>query len=634
MSNITAVWGTKMTLSNYSAGSRRVVALALSMALALAAVGLQDEGVAWVSDEPTPVETAKVDSALDTSSTAAQAVIVQATTGMLARARRAITAAGGTVVTDLPLVNGFAARVSGASLPAVAADPSVRAISANRKASFEEYSYDETSTASSFAKTSGASTGWSKGLLGQGVGVAVIDTGISPMPDFAGRLVHGPDLSGEGTAIDSYGHGTVMAGVIGGSGGDSLLRSGGSFTGVAPRATLVSVKAAGRNGVVDVATILQGMHWVAAYKDQYNIRVLNLSWGTGSTQHHSLDPLNYAVQRLWRMGIVVVVAAGNSGPQTGSVTKPGDDPMVITVGAFDDKQNTEPADDSVSSWSSRGPTPAGLRKPDILAPGRSLIATRSYGSYVEATYPKAQVSPSYIKGSGTSEAAAVVSGLAALMVQANPALTPDQVKAALKSTATPISGTSVDTQGAGRVQLGAALAAVPSTVAQDSAATGLGSLEASRGGANVQTDCNGDGVVEIIKGEIDVRCETWQPATWTASAWDATAWTGGAWTHLDWAPAQWNGRAWTGGTWGGRAWTGRAWTGTSWADSLWAGRAWTGAEWTGSTWTESKWTTAEYEEGEFLTAFWGPKAPRWRNLPGEPVDPDSPRVRPVPAPSR
>ncbi len=597
---------------------------------------VEDDGVAWLSGsaEAGAGAVEKIDAELTTAPGATHSVIVQAVAGMVRQARDVVTRAGGTIVADLPLVEGFEARVPAASLTSIAADPSVRAVSANRQGDFEEYSYDETTTASSFARTSGASTAWAKGYLGQGVGVAVIDTGVSPMPDLADRLVHGPDLSGEGSTIDSYGHGTVMAGVIGGSGADSSGRAGGAYTGVAPKSRIVSVKTAGRNGVVDVSTILQAMHWVAAHKSQYNIRVLNLSWGTSSTQHHSLDPLNYAVQRLWRSGIVVVVAAGNSGPQAGTVTKPGDDPMVVTVGAFDDKQNTDPVDDALSSWSSRGPTSAGLRKPDILAPGRSLIATRSYGSYVEATYPKALISPSYIKGSGTSEAAAVVSGLAALMIQANAALSPDQVKAALKATAVPIAGVSADNQGNGRVQLGAAMAAVPSLDAQVATGTGLGSLEASRGGANVQTDCNGDGISETIKGEIDVRCEAWVPATWVATPWDGTAWAGDFWPHLDWAPALWDGRAWTGGRWSGRAWTGRAWTGTTWSDSMWSGRAWTGAEWTGSTWTESKWTTAEYEDDEFLTAFWGPKAPRWMQLPGEPVDPDSPRTRPVPPASR
>ena len=610
-----------------------LLALLLAAAAAPAAESdADDEGVAWLGDRN--VVTAKVDQAL-VGATGTASVIVQAAKGMVAAAEAAVTAAHGTVVTGLPLVNGFEARVPATALPAIAAQPSVRSVSANRQASFEEFSYDESTTASSFARTSGASALWGKGYLGQGVGVAVIDTGISPMPDMAGRIVHGPDLSGEGTVIDTYGHGTVMAGIIGGSGADSASRVGGAYTGVAPRATLIGVKAAGRNGVVDVSTMLQAMHWVAAYKDQFNIRVLNLSWGTSSTQSPALDPLNYAVQRLWKRGIVVVVAAGNSGPQAGTITKPGDDPVVLTVGAYDDKQNIEPSDDALSSWSSRGPTAQGVRKPDLLAPGRTLIAPRSYGSYVETTYPKALISPSYIKGSGTSEAAAVVSGLAALIVQANPNLTPDQVKGLLTSTASPIAGLSAESQGSGRVLGAAALAAATATsvpaYAQNASATGLGSLEASRGGANVQTDCNGDGVAEIIKGEIDVRCEAWVPAVWTATPWDGTAWTGDLWPATDWAAASWTGRAWTGGTWSGRAWTGRAWTGSSWSDTMWAGRAWTGAEWSGSSWSATSWTTAEYEDSEFATAFWGPRAPRWRRLPGEPVDPDSPLTRPRPS---
>ena len=616
--------------------ARVTMAALLTLLLAAAAAPASeteddDEGVAWLGERN--VVTAKVDEAL-LGATGTTSIIVQAAKGMVAAAERAVATAQGTVVTSLPLVNGFEARVPATSLPSIAAQASVRSVSANRQASFEEYSYDESTTASSFARTSGASALWSKGYLGQGIGVAVIDTGISPMPDLAGRIVHGPDLSGEGNVIDTYGHGTVMAGIIGGSGADSATRTGGAYTGVAPRSTLVAVKAAGRNGVVDVSTMLQAMHWVAAYKDQFNIRVLNLSWGTSSTQSPALDPLNYAVQRLWKRGIVVVVAAGNSGPHAGSITKPGDDPVVLTVGAYDDKQNVDATDDALASWSSRGPTAAGIRKPDLVAPGRTLTASRSSGSYVETTYPKALISPSYIKGSGTSEAAAVVSGLAALVLQANPNLTPDQVKGLLTSTASPIAGVSGESQGAGRVLGGAALtAATAATVpayTQNTPGSGLGSLEASRGGANVQSDCNRDGVAEIIKGEIDVRCEAWVPATWTTTPWDGSAWTGDLWPATDWSAASWTGRAWTGGTWSGRAWTGRAWTGSSWSDTLWAGRAWTGAEWTGSSWSSTSWTTAEYES-EFANAFWGPKAPRWRRLPGEPVDPDSPLTRPRPS---
>src|SRR5207249_6494784 len=139
---------------------------------------------------------------------------------------------------------------------------------------------DPDSVASVYAKAAGAPAAWTAGNTGAGIGVAVIDTGVSPMNDLSGRIVQGPDLSGEGTYIDTYGHGTVMAGIIGGDGADSAGNPSGSFTGVAPGATVVSVKTAGRSGAVDVSTVLQAMHWVSAYKDQFNIRVVNLSWGT------------------------------------------------------------------------------------------------------------------------------------------------------------------------------------------------------------------------------------------------------------------------------------------------------------------------------------------------------------------
>ena len=605
-----------------SVGRRRpLAAIALVAALVVALLApVRPASVAGATTLPPAI-----DSALDRASSEPVSVIVQAAAGRVRNATRAIAAAGGRIRTALPLIDGFEAVLPGTALDGLATNSAIRAISANTSASFVEYSYDETSTASSFARTSGATAGWARGHLGQGVGVAVIDTGVSPMKDFDGRVVHGPDLSGEGTVIDSYGHGTVMAGIIGGSGADSAGRTGGAYTGIAPKSRIVSVKVAGRNAAVDVSTILQAMHWVAAYKDQYNIRVLNLSWGTKSTQHYTVDPLNYAVQRLWRLGIVVVVAAGNAGPQSGTVTKPGDDPMVITVGSFDDKQNLDPADDSMSAWSSRGPTSQGIRKPDVVAPGRSLVAARSYGSYVEQNHPKALVAPSYIKGSGTSEAAAVVSGLAAQMIGAKPSLTPDQVKAALRGTAVPISGVAADVQGAGRVRLGSALDAdVALTVPQLSSATGLGSIEGSRGGTNVQSDCNGDGTPELIQGEIDVRCEAWNGVAWTGVAWTGVAWTGVAWTGDAWTSAGWNGVAWTGGTWNGVAWTGVAWTGVAWTGSSWSGVAWTGSTWAGVAWTGSEWTTAEYEEEEFLTAFWGNRPPRSMKLPGEPSYDDRP----------
>jgi serine protease AprX len=543
----------------------------------------------------------------------------------------AVHRAGGHVTATLDLVGGVAAVVRADRLAALAADPRVRAVTADRQAHFDDFSFDDSTTASLFTRTTQATGVWNQGALGEGIGVAVLDTGVSTVPDLAGRIVHGPDLSGEGTTIDNFGHGTVMAGIIAGDGHDSATRNKGAYTGVAPKAHIVAVKAAGRNGVVDVSTILQAMHWVDAYRTQFNIRVLNLSWGVHATQDPNLDPLNYAVQRLWGDGIVVVVSAGNGGPGDGTIAKPADDPVVISVGAFNGRGDLDPSNDEVPEWSSRGPTVQGVTKPDIIAPGRSLTATRSFGSQVSMNNPYARVWPSYIRGSGTSHAAAVTSGVVALLLAARPELTPDQVKELLVTTAAPIEDVDARSQGAGRIQAEDALEATPEAAPQERTATGRGWLEKSRGGAHVVTEC--DGVSTEISGEIDVRCAPWDPEAWTTSAWTNDSWTGVSWKGSEWngvswkdaawSEASWDGVSWKGGTWTGGSWHGSAWTGASEPTSPWSGVSWKESEWAGVSWKDASWTSqgfasAGYDaDPSFMTAFWGGKPPPGRHIAGE-----------------
>jgi serine protease AprX len=554
----------------------------------------------------------------------AQRVIV---TGSGAAA--AVRAAGGRVGTDLPLVDGVSAVVPAAQLADLAATPTVTGVTADRSGSVVDFEWDVTASASTFARTVGATPSWARGTYGSGVGVAVLDTGVSPSPDLAGRIVHGPDLSGEGTVVDSYGHGTVMAGIIAGDGAASATRPGGAYTGLAPAAHVVAVKVAGRNGVVDVSTVLQAMHWVSVYRQQYGIRVLNLSWGVASTQSPAVDPLDHAVQRLWAEGIVVVVAAGNSGNGPGTITKPGDDPVVLTVGAMNDGGDLDPSNDDVPAWSSRGPTAAGAAKPDLVTPGRTLVAQRSRGSQVEADNPKALVSGDYVRGSGTSQAAAVASGAVALLLSRRPGLTPDQVKSVLMSTADPIAGTSRSAQGAGRMDLEAAMTATPSATPQVLSATGTGLIDASRGPARVIASC--DGVLREIRGEIDVRCRPWDGPRWAGSSWTGSSWTGSSWTGSSWTGSSWTGSSWTDATWTGSSWTGGTWTGSSWQGSRgwtgeaavtspWTGSSWSGSSWTGSTWkASSTWTGAAYDE--LLTAFWGTTPPPGKRIRGEAFTP-------------
>ena len=236
-----------------------------------------------------------------------------------------------------------------------------------------------------FPEQSGATQLWAQGDTGRGVNVAVLDTGITPLPDFAGRLVDGVDLSGGNDPWDDqYGHGTFVAGLIAGDGASS----DGQYMGEAPGAGLVSVKVAGASGETDLATIIEGVGWTIAHEAVDNIGVLNMSLGSVPSESTVLDPLDNAVEAAWESGIVVTVSAGNDGPDNGTILSPGDDPMVITAGAVDDLGQTNTADDVMTTFSSIGPTnPDGWFKPDLVTSGRSVVSLRDPGSTIDAREP-------------------------------------------------------------------------------------------------------------------------------------------------------------------------------------------------------------------------------------------------------
>ena len=265
-----------------------------------------------------------------------------------------------------------------------------------------------------------------RGIDGSGVDVALIDTGVAPVPglDADGAVIVGPDLSFDSqgadmpAGIDAFGHGTHMASLIAGRGTSSAQ-------GVAPGARILDMKVGAANGAVDVSQVIAAVNWVDQHRNDpgMDVRVINLSYGTDGVQRYQLDPLAHAVETAWRHGIVVVVAAGNSG---GALTNPAIDPYVLTVGAADMGRNaTSSLDDEVADFSSVGTTE---RRVDVVAPGVSLIGARVPGSAADTDHPEARVGTTQFRGSGTSQAAAVVSGAVALLLQQRPDLTPDQVK--------------------------------------------------------------------------------------------------------------------------------------------------------------------------------------------------------------
>lgn len=298
-----------------------------------------------------------------------------------------------------------------------------------------------------------------RAITGQGVTVALLDSGVAPVPglDGPGKVVQGPDLSLENNSdalrnLDSFGHGTHLAGIIASADPtDRDPRTGmpkgttpSQQLGVAPDATLLELKLATANGSTDVSQVIAGLDWVSQHANDngMNVRVVNLSFGTDSLQPYQLDPLAAAAEHAWSRGIVVVVSGGNEGPGAGRLTDPAIDPYVIAVGASDPNLRVDGwKSPTVALFSSGG---SGDRHVDLLAPGKSITSLRDPGSFIDATHPEGLVSGDstgrLFRGSGTSQAAAVVSGAVALLVQANPTITPDQVKAALVGTAKPVLG--------------------------------------------------------------------------------------------------------------------------------------------------------------------------------------------------
>jgi serine protease AprX len=448
---------------------------------------------------------------------------------------------GGHVGRGLPIVHGFAATVPRSQLPELRSAASVAAV-------WEDVPLHMSDAGDLDALDALPPTPWGEaidlprartGYDGTGVTVAMVDTGVAEVPDLTSRVVERVDFTSEGDGLDRFGHGTHMAGLIIGDG----TASGGVHAGAAPGASLVSVKVAGADGSTDISTVLAGLQWVASNEERLGIRVLNLSFGTDSTQSTAIDPLNYAVEQLWTSGVLVVVAAGNGGPLPSTVEKPGDDPFVLTVGAADPAGLPAP-------FSAQGPTVDGFAKPDLLAPGVSIVSTRAPGSTIDVGRPHARVDADYFKGSGTSQATAITAGVAALVLEANPALTPDAAKTILMDSAhTGILNAAAAVKDALDPPLLEAPAFAPSN--------GLGSLEASRGSLHVAVDPTGSGVLTPVVGEVTVL-----GAPWDAKTWSTTFWASGIWDPIPWRAVSWVG--WDAKTWSAKTWSAKTWSTSDW----------------------------------------------------------------------
>jgi serine protease AprX len=292
---------------------------------------------------------------------------------------------------------------------------------------------DHTSLVNAYNYAIKADKVWDKGYDGKGVTVAVVDSGIkeSSKSDFSGRIIATEKFnSTTDNASDKFGHGSHVSGIIGGDGRES----GGKYIGVAPGVNLINVKFSDDNGTASEADLVNALQWVYENRETYNIRVVNISSNVGAKQSYMASAVAAAVEQLWFGGVVVVVSAGNRGGENCSTCyAPANDPYVITVGAVDDNGTKTLEDDYAKSWSSEGNTLDGHFKPDIVAPGTGVISYLPGGSLRDLA-PDRVIDDVYFKMSGTSMSAPMVSGVVALMLQANPQLTPDQVKWILMNT--------------------------------------------------------------------------------------------------------------------------------------------------------------------------------------------------------
>ena len=550
-------------------------------------------------------------------------VIVRADAASTSLARAAVVRLGGRVGTDLPLVHGFTAEIPSGALGSLASVDGIDSVTRDGRLSLHSGGSGESWQADvdlgSFDSVLGAidadelhARSARKGgpVTGAGIGIALIDSGVVPVQGLTapGTIIDGPDLSFEsqepGLAhLDTFGHGTHMAGIIVGHDSSTVSGDAKGFVGVAPGAHLVNVKVAAADGAVDVSQVIAAVDWVVAHRNDpgLNIRVLNLSFGTESLQPYQLDPLTYAVEQAWLAGIVVVVAAGNEGAAGTTLDNPAVDPYVIAVGADDHQGTANRRDDRLASFSSVGNS---TRGPDIIAPGRSVVSLRAPGSFVDDTNPTARVgdpaAPRFFRGSGTSQATAVAAGAVALLLQMRPTLTPDQVKYVLMAGADRVRGGRLG-QGAGLISLDEVdrVKVTKASTQKWPRATGLGSLELARGNNHV---VDPDGVE--LAGEVDIFGNAWDAAVWAAAAATQTSWSGGAWNGVVWTGDGWDASSWTGKTWRGAEWTTTSWSGKTWRDQSWSGKTWRVDGWTGKTWRDQAWSGDRWRGQTWTGLVW------------------------------
>jgi serine protease AprX len=445
-------------------------------------------------------------------------------------------------------VNGVAAQITGAQLVELAKQKGILAITRDRQiVASAQFTSDQ-----GWPQTTSVDDFWTGPQL-SGLSmpaIAIVDSGVaSGRLDFGGRVVKQVRLTSllPNSAGDGRGHGTMVAGLAAGSASH--------YAGAAPTAPIVSLDVMDNNGMAMTSDVIEAADWILANKNTYNIRVVNFSLQSATPSTFAYDPLNQAVERLWFSGVVVVAAAGNYGENglpTTVAYAPGNDPFVITVGASD--LNNTPgtaADDFAAPWSAFGYTLDGFAKPDIGAPGRQLVAPVPALSTMAREHPERMTANNYMWMSGTSFAAPIVSGVAALVLAHHPNWTPDQVKGALMLTAQ-------------RTAAGTAL--------------GVGEVNA-KAATQVSSPPNPNVALNQFVGSDGAGGLAFDAASWASTAQANASWNSASWAAASWANASWNSASWAAASWNSASWAAASWAAASWAAASWNAASWAAASW-------------------------------------------------------
>ena len=550
-----------------------------------------------------------------------------------------VTALGGQVLNTLEIADSLLVELpKGAALPAGSAeipDTPMRVNGAQQK-------YYDTDVPT-YRETIGAPD--PESAVGRDVTVALIDTGVSNTADGLDEVEH-LEVDPELPPGDGLGHGTFLAGIIGGRG---------DFPGVAPSATLVDVQVADASGDTSLYLVLAG---IDAVVDRGGVDVVNISLSTDSPLPPSFDPLSRALERLWvDEGITVVTAAGNDGPNAGSVSSPGNDPILLTVGALDEVANDDRSDDKVAAFSSWDKSSAS--KPDLVAPGVSLVSTLAPGSIAEDATEWTSDDGSYMRGSGTSMSAAVVTGAVAAVLGENVNFEPNGIKALLTSTAYDVKGKGA---GAGALDLHKALqmaaesdpdpaqvqpAAKPGkwgpneddadawAAFSDAWEENFGAEEGDKAALKAVQDAWENlswrtqqwaarswsfavmaASLGLSKEDFEARswsARSWSLDAWLARSWSARSWSARSWSFEEWLARSWSARSWSARSWSARSWSAdewlaRSWSARSWSDVDWAARSWSARSWSARSWSARSWSARSWSDDDWAARSWSARS--------------------------